>query len=119
MIGQLFTSGIGLAALPVRLMYRSTKAMLDLPSVVFRDLDDIRHAANANFEKLRLIVHAVDADMREKTAHLNDEQKRQAASLALSTAEQHLGMAVVDMLRALWLASDANSSDLDKPPFNQ
>ena len=46
--------------------------------------------------------------MRQKAAHLSPVQKQQAAELALGAAEQHLSMAAVNMLRALWLTLDSS-----------
>ena len=39
---------------------------------------------------------------------LSNEQKQQAALLALQAAEQHLSMAAVNLLRAVWLAMNSN-----------
>ena len=41
-------------------------------------------------------------------SHLSNEQKQQAALLALEAAEQHLSMAAVNILRAVWLAMNSN-----------
>lgn len=41
--------------------------------------------------------------MTHKTAHLSAADKRLAAELALHAAEQHLNMAAINILRAVWL----------------
>ena len=56
------------------------------------------------------MINSVDAEMSQKTAHLSPAQKQQAANLALGAAEQHLSMAAVNLLRALWLAMESNRS---------
>ena len=59
-------------------------------------------------QEIQLLLMSVDDEMGRKTAHLSNEQKQQAALLALQAAEQHLSMAAVNLLRAVWLAMNSN-----------
>ncbi len=58
--------------------------------------------------EIQSVIAGVDAEMSMKAGHLSGEQKAQAASLALQAAEQHLSMAAVNLLRAVWLSSNAS-----------
>jgi len=100
--------GFDLATLPARMTYRGTRAMLTMPGDFERVLVEIREASDEVALEIQALMADVDADMSQKTAHLNSEQKQQAAELALDAAEKHLSMAALNMLRALWLAVDSS-----------
>ena len=108
MIGKMVSLGFDLATLPARMTYRGTKAMLSMPGDFEQVMLEIREASDEVAREIQGLLTQVDAEMSHKTAHLNSEQKQQAAELALDAAEQHLSMAAVNMLRALWLAVDSS-----------
>ena len=108
MLGKMVSLGFDLATLPARMSLRGAKAALAMPGDVRYFMREIRAASDEVAQEIQLMLDSVDAEMRQKTAHLDPQQKEQAAELALRAAEQHLSMAAVNILRALWLAVDAN-----------
>ena len=103
MIGKLLSTGFSLANLPARLTFRSVRALAMTPAEVSRLLADMRQASDQAVRELQELLTRVDADMAQKTAHLSAADKRLAAELALRAAEQHLSMAAINILRAVWL----------------
>lgn len=103
MIGKLLSTGFSLATLPARLTFRSVRALAMTPAEVSRLLADMRQASDQAVRELQELLTRVDADMAQKTAHLSAADKRLAAELALRAAEQHLSMAAINILRAVWL----------------
>jgi hypothetical protein len=103
MIGKLLSTGFSLATLPARLTLRSVRAMAMTPAEASRLLADMRLASDQAVQELQALLANVDADMTRKTAHLSAADKRLAAELALHAAEQHLSMAAINILRAVWL----------------
>jgi uncharacterized protein (DUF2225 family) len=117
MIGKMVSLGFDLATLPARMTYRGTRAMLAMPGDFEQVMAEIRQASDEVAREIQALMADVDMEMSQKTAHLNGEQKQQAAELALDAAEKHLSMAAVNMLRALWLAVDSSRSlEHDKGP---
>jgi uncharacterized protein (DUF2225 family) len=117
MIGKMISLGFDLATLPARMTYRGTRAMLAMPGDFEQVMAEIRQASDEVAREIQALMADVDMEMSQKTAHLNGEQKQQAAELALDAAEKHLSMAAVNMLRALWLAVDSSRSlEHDKGP---
>jgi uncharacterized protein (DUF2225 family) len=110
MIGKMVSLGFELATLPARMTYRGTRAMLAMPGDFEQVMAEIRQASDEVAREIQALMADVDMEMSQKTAHLNGEQKQQAAELALDAAEKHLSMAAVNMLRALWLAVDSSRS---------
>ena len=108
MIGKMLSTGFNLATMPARLAYRSARAVAMSPSEFSQMMDDLRGASDDAMREIQTLMMSVDDEMGRKTAHLNNEQKQQAALLALEAAEQHLSMAAVNILRALWLAMNSN-----------
>ena len=108
MIGKMVSLGFDLATLPARMTYRGTRAMLNMPGDYEQVLAEIRQASDEVAREIQTILSSVDAEMTARAAHLNPQQKQQAAELALDAAEKHLSMAAVNMLRAVWLAVDSN-----------
>jgi hypothetical protein len=108
MIGKMFSLGFDLATLPARMTYRGTRAMLAMPGDYERVMAEIRDVSDEVAREIQTILASVDAEMTARAAHLNPQQKQQAAELALDAAEKHLSMAAVNVLRALWLAMDSN-----------
>ena len=108
MIGKMVSLGFDLATLPARMTYRGTRAMLAMPGDYEQVMAEIRQASDEVAREIQALLNSVDAEMSQKAAHLNPQQKQQAAELALDAAEKHLSMAAVNMLRALWLAVDSN-----------
>lgn len=82
--------------------------MLAMPGDFEQVMVEIRQASDEVAREIQALLDSVDAEMSEKAAHLSPQQKQQAAELALDAAEQHLSMAAINMLRALWLAMDSN-----------
>lgn len=107
MIGKMMSMGFGLATLPARLTWRSARAMTMTPAQFQQFSDELRQASEEVAREIQTVIAGVDAEMSAKAAHLSPEQKAQAAGLALQAAEQHLSMAAVNMLRALWLSAHA------------
>jgi uncharacterized protein (DUF2225 family) len=110
MIGKMVSLGFDLATLPARMTYRGTRAMLAMPGDFEQVMAEIRQASDEVAREIQALMADVDMEMSQKTAHLNGEQKQQAAELALDAAEKHLSMAAVNILRALWLAVDSSRS---------
>nr|WP_298170952.1 hypothetical protein [uncultured Pseudomonas sp.] len=113
MIGKLLSAGFSLATLPARLTFRSVRALAMTPAEASRLLAGMRQASDQAVRELQEILTSVDADMTQKTAHLSAADKRLAAELALRAAEQHLSMAAINILRAVWLTLN---STLNLPP---
>ena len=109
MIGKMIALGVGVATLPARLTWRSARAMTMTPAQFQRFSAELRQASDDVAREIQAIIAGVDTEMRHKAGHLSAQQKTQAATLALQAAEQHLSMAAVNMLRALWLSAHANS----------
>ena len=107
MIGKMVSLGFDLATLPARMTYRGTRAMINMPGDIEQVMAEIREASDEVAREIQGLLYAVDQEMSHKAAHLNPQEKQQAAELALDAAEKHLSMAAVNMLRALWLAVDS------------
>tara|TARA_R110001599_G_scaffold353815_1_gene598829 strand:+ start:75616 stop:75936 length:321 start_codon:yes stop_codon:yes gene_type:complete len=90
--------------------FRGAKAVVAMPGDIEHFRQELRLATDEVAREIQQLLDSVDAEMRHKAAHLNRAQKQQAAELALGAAEQHLSMAAVNMLRALWLTVDASRS---------
>ena len=108
MIGKMISLGFDLATMPARMTYRGTRAMLAMPGDFEQVIAEVRAVSDEVAREVQILLESVDAEMSQKTAHLNPQQKQQAAELALDAAEQHLSMAAVNMLRALWLTVDSS-----------
>jgi hypothetical protein len=110
MLGKMVSLGFDLATLPARMTFKGAKAVVAMPGDIDHFRREIRHASDEVAQEIQQLLDSVDAEMSQKAAHLNPSQKQQAADLALGAAEQHLSMAAVNMLRALWLTVDSNRS---------
>ena len=110
MLGKMVSLGFDLATLPARMTFKGAKAVVAMPGDIDHFRREIRQASDEVAREIQQLLDNVDAEMRQKAAHLNPAQKQQAADLALGAAEQHLSMAAVNMLRALWLTMDSNRS---------
>lgn len=108
MIGKMVSLGFDIATLPARMTYKGARAMLAVPGDYEQVMAEIRQASDEVAREIQVLLFSVDAEMSQKAAHLNPQQKQQAAELALDAAEKHLSMAAINMLRALWLAVDSN-----------
>lgn len=107
MIGKMMSMGFDLATMPARLTWRSARAMTMNAAEFQKFSDELRVASEEAAREIRAVIAGVDAEMTAKAGHLSAEQKAQAAGLALEAAEQHLSMAAVNLLRALWLSGHA------------
>jgi hypothetical protein len=118
MIGKLLSTGFSLATLPARLTFRSVRALAMTPAEASRLLADMREASDQAVHELQGLLASVDAEMTHKAAHLSAADKRLAAELALRAAEQHLSMAAINILRAVWLTLNSTPNlppaELDK-----
>ncbi|MFZ3184579.1 MAG: hypothetical protein WA173_10610 [Pseudomonas sp.] len=103
MIGKILSTGFSLATLPARLTFRSVRALAMTPAEASRLLADMRDASDQAVQEIHALLASVDDEMGRKTAHLSNAEKRLAAELALQAAEQHLSMAAINILRAVWL----------------
>lgn len=108
MIGKMLSAGFSLATMPARLAYRSARAAAMTPAEFSQFLGELRGASDEAMREVHSLLASVDDEMGRKTAHLSNEQKQQAALLALDAAEKHLSMAAVNLLRAVWLAMNSN-----------
>jgi hypothetical protein len=108
MLGKMVSLGFDLATLPARMTLRGAKAVVAMPGDIDHFLREIRQASDEAAREVQLLLDSVDAEMSQKAAHLSPLQKQQAAELALGAAEQHLSMAAVNVLRALWLTLDSS-----------
>ena len=116
MLGKMLSTGFNIATMPARLAYRSVRAVAMSPSEFTELMSELRGASDDAMREIQMLMMSVDDEMGRKTAHLNNEQKQQAAMLALEAAEQHLSMAAVNILRAVWLAM---KSDPQLPPAHR
>lgn len=110
MIGKLLSTGFSLATLPARLTFRSVRALAMTPAEASRLLADMHEASDQVVQELQGLLAGVDAEMTHKAAHLSAADKRLAAELALRAAEQHLSMAAINILRAVWLTLHSTPS---------
>lgn len=108
MIGKMLSTGFSLATMPARLAYRSARAVAMSPAEFSSFMTELRGASDEAMREIQSLLMSVDDEMGRKTAHLSNEQKQQAALLALEAAEKHLSMAAVNILRAVWLAMNSN-----------
>lgn len=107
MIGKMVSLGIDMATLPARMTFKGAKAMVAMPGDFSHFMEEIRGASDEVAREIQALMSTVDMEMSQKAAHLSPGQKQQAAELALNAAEQHLSMAAVNILRALWLTVDS------------
>ncbi len=108
MIGKMVSLGFDLATLPARMTLRGTRAMLAMPGDLEQVMAEMRQVSDEVAREVQALLYSVDQEMSQQTAHLDPQQKQQAAELALDAAEKHLSMAAVNLLRALWLTVDSN-----------
>jgi hypothetical protein len=108
MLKKMVSLGFDLATLPARMTFKGARAVVAMPGDVEHFMREIRMASDDVGREIQSLLDSVDAEMRQKAAHLDPQQKERAAELALGAAEQHLSMAAVNVLRALWLTMDAN-----------
>jgi hypothetical protein len=80
------------------------------PAEASRLLADMREASDQAVHELQGLLASVDAEMTHKAAHLSAADKRLAAELALRAAEQHLSMASINILRAVWLTLNSTQN---------
>ena len=110
MLTKIISLGFDVATLPARMTFKGARAVVSMPGDVGHFIQEIRSVSDEVARELQLLLDSVDREMSEKAAHLNPQQKQQAAELALGAAEQHLSMAAVNILRAMWLTMDPNRS---------
>lgn len=110
MLGKMVSIGFDLATLPARMTLRGARAAVMAPGDISYFMREMRQVSDEVAREVQQVLISVDAEMRRKSAHLDPVQKQQAAELALGAAEQHLSMAAINVLRALWLSVDANRS---------
>lgn len=108
MLTKMISMGFDIATLPARMTFRGAKAVVDMPGDVGHFLQELRSASDEVAREVQVVLDSVEAEMRFKAAHLDPQQKQQAAELALGAAGQHLSMAAINILRALWLTTEAN-----------
>jgi len=110
MLGKMVSLGFGLATLPARMTVKGARALVAMPGDIDHFMRELRAVSEEVAREVQQVLDSVDAEMRDKAAHLSPLQKQQAAQLALGAAEQHLSMAAVNLLRALWLSTEAGRS---------
>jgi hypothetical protein len=110
MIGEITSFGVNLVTMPARLAFKGIKATLELPADFSQFLEEVREASDEVAKEIQQMMLDVDQEMSAKAEALTPAQKQQAAELALDSAEKHMGMAVVNMFRAIWLATSANQT---------
>jgi hypothetical protein len=107
MLQKAVSLGFSLSTLPARLAYRRVAPLLDLPPDLDRALTELRAGSDQVLREIQGVLQAVDQDMNARTQGLSAAEREQAAELAVRAAEQHLSMAAVNLLRALWLGASA------------
>ncbi len=107
MIGKAVSFTFNLYTLPARMAYRSAANYLDLPPTFDQLMRELRANSEQVARDVQAVFASVDQEMSHKAAHLSPEQRQQAANLALDSAEKHLSMAAVNVLRAMWLSASA------------
>ncbi len=108
MLKKMVSLGFDLATLPARMTLKGARAVVAMPGDVEHFLREVRTVSDEVAREIQLLLDSVDAEMRQKSAHLDTRQKQRAAELALGAAEQHLSMAAINVLRAVWLTMDVN-----------
>ena len=106
MLTKMISMGFDIATLPARMTFRGARAVVDMPGDVGHFLQELRSASDEVTREIQVVLDSVEAEMRVKAAHLDPHQKQQAAELALGAAGQHLSMAAINILRALWLTTE-------------
>ena len=110
MLEKMVSIGFDLATLPARMTLRGVRAAVAMPGDIDHFLREIRQVSDEVALEIQRLIESVDREMSQKAAPLSPAQKQQAPDLALGAAEQHLSMAAVNLLRALWLATESNRS---------
>ncbi len=105
MIGKVVSLGFRLYTLPIRMGYRGAANVFNLPVDLDQFLAEARAVSDQVAREVQWAIESVDREMSAKASHLTPLQREQAAQLAVSAAEQHLSMAAINLLRALWLSS--------------
>jgi len=108
MIGEITSFGINLVTMPARLAFKGIKTTLELPADFSHFLEEVREASDEVAKEIQQMMVDVDQEMSTKAEYLTPDQKQQAAELALDSAEKHMSMAVVNMFRAIWLATSSH-----------
>lgn len=110
MLGKMVSMGFRLYTLPIRAGYRRAASVFNLPADLDQFLTEVRTISDQVAQELQWAIETVDQEMNAKAAHLTPQQRDQAAQLAVHAAEQHLSMAAINLLRALWLSSGGQRS---------
>jgi len=98
---------VDLATMPARLTWRGARAVSMSPARFQQFSRELRDASDEAAREIRAVLSSVDDEMSARAGHLTPQQKVDAAALALAAAEQHLSMAAINLLRALWLGTHA------------
>ncbi|MCB1705048.1 MAG: hypothetical protein KDI17_09295 [Halioglobus sp.] len=108
MLTRMISMGFDIATMPARMTVRGAKAVVDMPGDIGHLMQELRSVSDEVAREIQLVLDSVESEMRVKASHLDPQQKEQAAELALAAAGQHLGMAAINILRALWLTGEAS-----------
>jgi len=104
MIAELFSAGFNLSMLPARLAIRNTRvtvqAMRDLPSTVKHFSTDFQQSRDEAQLMMSQILSRLDNELGGDLSQLSHQEREMIAARELAAAEQHMGHALINLLKA-------------------
>lgn len=104
MIQQLLSASFNLSMLPTRLVIRNTKAtfqaMRDLPGTVKQYAGGLHQSCGNSQLFIDQLMQRIDAELGGNPANLSNHEREMITARELAMAEQHIGQAMFNMLKA-------------------
>lgn len=104
MIQQLLSASFNLSMLPTRLVIRNTKAtfqaMRDLPGTVKQYAGGLHQSCGNSQLFIDQLMQRIDAELGGDPANLSNHEREMITARELAMAEQHIGQAMFNMLKA-------------------
>ncbi len=104
MIQQLLSASFNLSMLPTRLVIRNTKAtfqaMRDLPGTVKQYAGGLHQSRGNSQLFIDQLMQRIDAELGGNPANLSNHEREMITARELAMAEQHIGQAMFNMLKA-------------------
>lgn len=104
MIHQFLSASFNLSMLPARLAIRNTKAsfqaMWDLPGTVKQYACGLNRSCGDNQLFINQLMQRIDAELGGDPTNLSNQEREMIATHELAMAEQHIGHAMFNMLKA-------------------
>ena len=104
MIHQFLSASFNLSMLPARLAIRNTKAsfqaMCDLPGTVKQYAGGLHRSCGDSQQFIDQLMQRIDSEIGGDPANLSNHEREMITARELAMAEQHLGHAVFNMLKA-------------------